>query len=136
MCGRKLSGGGVVCFTGGGGKTTLMLNLARRLGRRYPVIVTATTRMATSEVEPSNVLLGDVDAAEVKNKIVTRGYVFLFKKRNEEKYIGFDPEVVASFHSRKWAAYVLAEGTHLPHGLVSFLLGGRSFYVMAPPPVH
>jgi probable selenium-dependent hydroxylase accessory protein YqeC len=65
--------------------------------------------MATSEVNSSNVLLGNIRTSEIEDKIAKWGYVFLFRERNGEKYIGFEPDVVASFRSLKRAAYVLVE---------------------------
>jgi probable selenium-dependent hydroxylase accessory protein YqeC len=83
--------GSLICFTGGGGKTTLMLRLARYLRPCRPVIVTTTTRMASSEISS-------------KEKLT-----FLFRELKNGKYYGFTPHAVASFYRRSKDACVLVE---------------------------
>ena len=100
---------GLICFTGGGGKTTLMLRLARFLQRRGSVVVTSTVKMSESEIDPSETLVGDVSPSAIKNKIEERKRVFLFQELKNNKYWGFEPGVVASFYRRKLASYVLVE---------------------------
>jgi probable selenium-dependent hydroxylase accessory protein YqeC len=100
---------GLICFTGSGGKTTLMLRLAHCLKRRIPVLVTSTTHMAVEEADPSHVLLGSTDSAEIKNRITEQGYVFLFQERNENKYVGFSPDIIMSFRRRELAPCILVE---------------------------
>jgi probable selenium-dependent hydroxylase accessory protein YqeC len=108
---------GLICFTGSGGKTTLMLRLARRLKEKFPVLVTCTTRMAVEEIEnmkeaeaaePPRVLL-EPDASGIKNRFEERGIVFLFRERDGGKYVGLSPETVLSFRRRKLAPYILTE---------------------------
>jgi probable selenium-dependent hydroxylase accessory protein YqeC len=114
---------GLVCFTGGGGKTTSMLRLAGRFGRGGGVIVTSTTRMAASEVELSEVLLTENFSSiyspdflsGVKDMIEARGRVFLFRRQdgekgeNGEKCIGLPPETVSSLYGMNLARWVLVE---------------------------
>ena len=44
--------GDIVSFVGGGGKTSLMLMLAKELRQEFRVAVTTTTRMGADELPP------------------------------------------------------------------------------------
>ncbi|GHS94880.1 hypothetical protein AGMMS50276_08610 [Synergistales bacterium] len=83
--------GSLICFTGGGGKTTLMLGLARYLSSRHHVVVTSTTRMSESEIP------------------CEKNCAFLFRELKDGKCYGFTPSAVAELHRRYAPSYVLAE---------------------------
>ena len=102
------SGKELVCFTGGGGKTTLMHRLAAYLCRFGPVAVTTTTRMGEEEATKADVLLGENVCDAAREKIAAGSSAFLFRELRDGKYGGFPPQTVASFRSRLGCC-VLAE---------------------------
>jgi probable selenium-dependent hydroxylase accessory protein YqeC len=103
----------IVCFTGGGGKTSLMLALARHLSERGKIIVTTTTRMAESEADPSITVTGNPANSSffplVSDAMAVNDCLFLFKELKEGKYLGFPPEFVESLYREKLASYILVE---------------------------
>ena len=122
--------GGLVCFTGGGGKTTSMQRLTDRLtqnGRfgHATVLVTATTKMAIDEpwssasVVGQNILLAknypsvfspDL-ISRIKNITEAHRIVFLFQDIDTEngKYIGLSPDEVFLLHGLNLASWTLVE---------------------------
>lgn len=107
----ELSESSFICFTGGGGKTTLMLSLARRLEKRFPVIVTTTTRMSPEEVDSDDVLSGEPVDSLFEERLQTRRHVFSFRgvSENKDRYLGFAPDIVASFRRRNPGVVFLVE---------------------------
>ena len=109
--------GWVVCFTGGGGKTTSMLRLAGRLRRHSTIIVTTTTKMAVNEAGPENVLLtknypsiySPAFLSHIKIIIEANKIVFLFQCIENDKYIGLPPEEVSSLRDMNLASWMLVE---------------------------
>lgn len=101
--------GSFVCFTGGGGKTTLMLSLARYLRERHPVIVTTTTKMGLEEVESPEVMVGDISDSGTEDRIAARGCAFLFHHIQGDRYHGFAPEIIEALHRRHPGCYLLVE---------------------------
>jgi probable selenium-dependent hydroxylase accessory protein YqeC len=103
----------LVCFTGGGGKTTLMLALALHLRARGQVVVTTTTRMADDEADPSSTLIGSLAEprfrAEVTSAAVSRGQIFVFRERDNDKYVGDLPESVSLLFEERGVPFVLVE---------------------------
>lgn len=101
------SSGALVAFVGAGGKTSLMLALARELPGR--VVVTTTTRMGWGQIEQA--------AAELDALVVTYpalptgqvGTVLLVGEREGEKVRGVPPEVPRELLARNLADLVVVE---------------------------
>jgi probable selenium-dependent hydroxylase accessory protein YqeC len=87
-----------------------MLRLARHLTPNS-VIVTSTTKMGESEVPPQEALLEDISSgsADIKNKLLEKKRLFLFREFKDGKYHGFAPDAVAALYRSRRASYVLAE---------------------------
>ena len=87
-----------------------MLSLARCLRERgRSVIVTTTTKMGLEEVEPSEVLMGDISDSAVEDRLSARGCAFLFHHIRGDRYHGFVPEIVEALHRRHPGCCLLVE---------------------------
>jgi len=104
--------GDVVCFVGSGGKSSLMLALARELSYGLRVVVTTTTRMAQEEL-PSwleRVETGG-EGAPKDFKTARKGHDFplaVYRKTEGKRILGILPETVDSIRTE--ADVVLVEG--------------------------
>lgn len=103
----------VICFVGSGGKTSLMLMLARELtGGR--VAITTTTRMAMDELPQwiDAVELGDSLAnGRLENALgKARSPVIVYSKTEQGKIIGVSGEAVDAMHKQADIVLVEADG--------------------------
>jgi len=99
--GLELSGGGLVCLVGAGGKTSLMFRLARELSAAGNRVLTTTTtkiRMPAPEQSEAVVISASMDAiAERAGKLQTRKFHFTAAEQRlgaQDKLKGYAPEFV------------------------------------------
>jgi len=87
----------VICFTGAGGKTTLMTNLAIELGKHYSVLVTTTTKLSTDELRAFDHV--DETGRLFEGEEINIG-VYASAKVNGEKCFGVTPEQIEVVKNR------------------------------------
>jgi len=100
--------GDVVSFVGGGGKTSLMLALAKELAPGRKVVVTTTTRMGAQELDP---LEKFTDLGALEKELRSGRPAALYKAVDGEKVIGFSPDVVDAISKFSDVVLVEADGT-------------------------
>lgn len=83
--------GDVVSFVGGGGKTSLILGLAKELAPRMKVVVTTTTRMGAKELERLETF---TDPGALEKGLAPGQSAAFYKAVDGEKVIGFSPDVI------------------------------------------
>ena len=99
----------LVAFTGGGGKTSLLLNLGRQLtGRGDRVIITTTTKLGLDQTDGIEVCWA-IDWYEIESALDRGGPVFVLSESDEHKVLGYEPEVVEDLYRDSSAGYVLVE---------------------------
>jgi len=105
--------GDVICFVGSGGKTSLMLMLAREL-TGYQVAITTTTRMAKDEL-PQWLDAVELGGSPARGKLETalgkgRFPVIVYSKTENGKIIGVSGETVDAMHKVTDIVLVEADG--------------------------
>jgi molybdenum cofactor cytidylyltransferase len=104
-----LGGRELVAFTGGGGKTTLLLELSRQLAARGArVLVTTTTKLGLDQTEGVEVVWS-LDPFQVERALDRAGTVFVLREGDEYKVRGYEPEIVDELFADSSASYVLVE---------------------------
>jgi molybdenum cofactor cytidylyltransferase len=99
----------LVAFTGGGGKTTLLLELSRQLADRGErVLATTTTELGLDQTEGVNVVWS-LDPFQLESALDSSGTVFLLSESDDRKVRGYEPEIVDELFAESSAAYVLVE---------------------------
>ena len=113
--------GDVVAFIGGGGKSTLMHSLGRRLAREGRKVVIAATRPFVLEPgqTPYLFLTDERAFGDLRPNLSEHGVVTVAPERGEDGLLaGYDPEEVDSFADVGDYLFVEAEdsdGSSLPH---------------------
>ncbi|HCD71718.1 MAG TPA: putative selenium-dependent hydroxylase accessory protein YqeC [Thermovirga lienii] len=103
----------LVCVTGAGGKTSLIIALATPLAERSRVMVTTTTRMGCWEIPKGYAFaVGDRDFITRRAKEQKRGHPPLFAACGVagEKYLGLSPDYVDYVYVNDLMDIVLVEG--------------------------
>ena len=99
----------LVAFTGGGGKTSLLLELSRQLaGRGDRVLVTTTTKLGLDQTGDTQVCWS-IDWFEIESALDRGGPVFVLSEGDAHKVLGYDPETVGELYTDSSAGYVLVE---------------------------
>ncbi|MGI9648420.1 MAG: selenium cofactor biosynthesis protein YqeC [Acidimicrobiia bacterium] len=99
----------LVSFTGGGGKTTLLLGLGRELaGRGDRVVLTTTTKLGLDQASDTSVCWTD-DTAAIGLALEEARQVFVLSERDDHKVRGFDPQDVSRIYEHVSPAHVLVE---------------------------
>ncbi len=99
----------LVAFTGGGGKTTLLLGLGRQLAQRGErVLVTTTTKLGLDQAEGIPVCWS-LDMFQIEAALDGPGPVFVLNDSDDHKVIGYEPEIVDELFVDSSAGYVLVE---------------------------
>lgn len=112
-----LHGGGIVCFIGAGGKTSLMFKLASELAADGDsVLTTTTTKILTPTKEQSPHLILATNVAEIEKKvrraIGTWTHISAASKEmpnQKGKLIGFAPDIIDELQQTKLAKWILVE---------------------------
>lgn len=99
----------LVAFTGGGGKTSLLLELSRQLvARGDRVLMTTTTKLGLDQTEGTEVCWS-IDWFEIESALDRGGPVFVLSEGDDHKVVGYDPETVGDLYADSSAGYVLVE---------------------------
>lgn len=99
----------LVAFTGGGGKTSLLLELSSQLGGRGDrVLMTTTTKMGLDQTEGAEVCWS-IDWREIELALDRGRPVFVLSEADDHKVLGYDPETVGDLYAESSAGYVLVE---------------------------
>jgi len=114
--GLQLSTGGVVCFVGAGGKTSLMFRLARELSAGGDSVLTTTTtriRMPTQD-QSQEVVISPLAEAIIRRAKRFRTQNFHFtavseKVRSQDKLKGYSPVFIDDLWKRKLFRWILVE---------------------------
>jgi probable selenium-dependent hydroxylase accessory protein YqeC len=114
--GLQLSTGGVVCFVGAGGKTSLMFRLARELSAGGDSVLTTTT---TKIQVPARSQSEEVVISPVADAIISRAGRFRItnfhftavaeKLSSQHKLKGYAPEFIDDLWKRKLFRWILVE---------------------------
>lgn len=98
----------LVAFTGGGGKTTLLLRLGRELAGEQPVLLTTTTKLGLHQTDDFGIAwsLDDVGRAVAGNP---GRPVFVLSGRDDHKVRGLQPAEVDGLFESGVAPFVLVE---------------------------
>lgn len=98
----------LVSFTGGGGKTTLLLSLGGELADRGdPVVMTTTTKLGLDQASDTAVCWSD-DPVAVRAALERSPQVFVLSERDDHKVRGFDSASVSRLY-KETPAHVLVE---------------------------
>lgn len=99
----------LVAFTGGGGKTTLLLELSRQLADRDErTLITTTTKLGLDQTEGVGVVWS-LDPFQIESALDGTGTVFVLSEGDNHKVRGYEPEIVDELFADSSAAYVLVE---------------------------
>ena len=99
----------LVAFTGGGGKTTLMMALSEQLaGRGDRVITTTTTKLGLDQTEGRTVCWSG-DQAAVDDALAEARWVMVLSEADDHKVLGYSPDTVDSWFRDGGVDYVLVE---------------------------
>lgn len=99
----------LVSFTGGGGKTTLLLGLGEELaGRGDEVVITTTTKLGLDQASEAVVCWSDA-GAEVRSALQLSSPVFVLSDRDDHKVRGFGPGSVDRLFSEVPSCHILVE---------------------------
>ncbi len=98
----------LVAFTGGGGKTSLLLQLADELAERAQVLVTTTTKLGIDQPGDRTVCWSVEEAAAALSDRPAPP-VCLFAGADGSKLLGLEPEHVDGLYRKQLAPYVLTE---------------------------
>ena len=98
----------LVAFIGGGGKTSLLLQLAHELVGRAPVLITTTTKLGIDQSEGCTACWSVEAAAAALGDRPGRP-VCLFAGHDGRKVHGLDPEQVDDLYLSRIAPYLLVE---------------------------
>ncbi len=99
----------LVALTGGGGKTSLLLELSRQLaGRGDRVLITTTTKLGLDQTEGTEVCWS-IDWYEIESALDRSRPVFVLSEGDDHKVLGYDPETVGDLYADSSAGYVLVE---------------------------
>ncbi|MDH3540578.1 MAG: selenium cofactor biosynthesis protein YqeC [Acidimicrobiia bacterium] len=99
----------LVAFTGGGGKTTLLLELSRELAARGDrVLVTTTTRLGLDQTDGVAVAWS-LDPFQLESALDATGTLFVLSEGDDHKVRGYEPEIVDELFADTSASYVLVE---------------------------
>lgn len=106
---------GIVSFTGGGGKTSLMFHLAHRLARSGKrVLTTTTTKIFVPDPEQSQTVLVNADPEAILMQAssclqITRHITAAAQEYKNGKLRGFAPEVIRIFLESGLFDWILVE---------------------------
>lgn len=99
----------LVSFTGGGGKTTLLLGLGRELaGHGDQVVITTTTKLGLDQTSATAVCWSD-EAGAVRSALELATPVFVLSERDDHKVRGFAPTAVDRLFEEIPPSHVLVE---------------------------
>ncbi len=99
----------LVAFTGGGGKTTLLLELSRQLANRGDgVVVTTTTKLGLDQTDGVEIVWS-LDLFQVESALDGAGTVFVLSEGDDYKVRGYEPELVDELFVDSSAGFVLVE---------------------------
>lgn len=99
----------LVAFTGGGGKTTLMLTLGGQLAALgHGVLVTTTTKVGLEQTNGA-VVCWSADPFDIESALDRPGPVFVLSGEDGHKAVGYEPELVDELFGDTSARYVLVE---------------------------
>lgn len=98
----------LVAFTGGGGKTTLLLQLAGELASLGSVLVTTTTKLGIDQIEADATAWSIEDVSSMVAGSPDRP-VFLFVEHDDHKVRGPDGHSIGRLFDSGVADYVLVE---------------------------
>lgn len=99
----------LVAFTGGGGKTTLLLELGRQLADRGErTLITTTTKLGLDQTDGVSAVWS-LDPYQIEVVLDGAGPVFVLSEGDEHKVRGYEPETVDELFVDTSAAYVLVE---------------------------
>jgi probable selenium-dependent hydroxylase accessory protein YqeC len=99
----------LVAFTGGGGKTALLLELGRQLAERGErALITTTTRLGLDQIEGMGVLWS-LDPFQIESALDSHAAVCVFSEADGHKVRGFEAEIVDELYADTSAAHVLVE---------------------------
>ena len=99
----------LVAFTGGGGKTSLLLELSRQLaGRGERVLITTTTKLGLDQTGGKEVCWS-IDWYEIESALDRGRPVFVLSEADDHKVLGYDPETVGDLYAESSTGYVLVE---------------------------
>ena len=112
-----LGEGGMICFIGAGGKTTLMFTLAAELATAGQLVLTTTTtkiRTPTEKQSPHVILATGVPEIEKRVREAVNQWTHISAASKEMptqqgKLIGYPPEIVDELHRKKLAKWLLVE---------------------------
>jgi molybdenum cofactor cytidylyltransferase len=100
----------LIAITGAGGKSTLLLHLARELaagGKR--VLVTTTTKMGPAQMAGLPAVCETVDHDRIERALDEHGLVGLVTGRDDRKVTGPPPQVLDELYRTAVVDYVLVE---------------------------
>jgi probable selenium-dependent hydroxylase accessory protein YqeC len=99
----------LVAFIGGGGKTSLLLELSRQLAAQGDrVLITTTTKLGLDQTEGTEVCWS-IDWYEIESALDRGRPVFVLSEGDDHKVLGYDPETVGELYADSSAGYVLVE---------------------------
>ncbi len=99
----------LVAFIGGGGKTTLLLELSHQLAERGErVVVTTTTKLGLDQTERVEIVWSP-DPFQVESALDDAGVVFVLSEGDDHKVRGYEPELVDELFLDTSAGFVLVE---------------------------
>lgn len=99
----------LVAFTGGGGKTTLLLGLSRALADRGErVLVTTTTKLGLDQTDGVKIVWS-LDPFQIETALDGSGPVFVLSEGDDHKVRGYEPELVDELFADSSAGFVLVE---------------------------
>lgn len=99
--GLGIQRGDMVAFTGGGGKTSALVQLSHELQKeRWRVLATTTTRIAEAELKsfPYIMTLEQIESPQVLSTLLSEyGCVFLYDRLWNGKALGLEPQIISQF---------------------------------------
>lgn len=111
--GIDLTQPGVVACTGAGGKTSVLMSLAKCAEQRnLPVLVTSTTKMFVNQVRQYNPVFAasfEQGHRAVERELIKRNTAAWFCEQKDNKVIGILPEWLDQLTDLQHSAYVLVE---------------------------
>ena len=103
----------MICFVGGGGKTSAMFQLSRELSRKgKKILVTTTTAVCYPEKKLfDNIIVSEKEDLGIFNDTICDGITVLGKSMSSEgKLLGINPKFLDVIFSRGLFDFILIEG--------------------------
>lgn len=111
--GMDLTQPGVVACTGAGGKTSVLMSLAKcAKERNLPILITSTTKMFVNQVRQYNPIFAasfEQGRHAVELELIKVNTAAWFYKQQDNKVIGILPEWVDEWYALYRSAYILVE---------------------------